>query len=1001
MNKTKIFHFLLAFLLTLILVGCKKKTTNDNILITLNSDSISIGINEEYEINFTTNDEEGIEFSSNDINVVTVDNNGKVKGIGEGEAIITLKSKTDPTVTKEFNVTVITNLVVESLVLAYGMQHDIGYKVSDGYRFESSRDYVATVDDEGILLAKLQGLVEISIFEDNHLIKRIDLNIQNRVRTISLTGPKSMYFEENVKLSVSILPYDAYQETAFVIEDDSILTVDEEGIITPLKGGTTKVTIKSLQDNNTEAEITITVNPTIVVSSNTSDLKIGNYTFEVGLSLFNNINDAIAASSNNTRVLIKNYEVNSLTTINKEIYLHGDNATFKEGIIIDTNELVKLSNLKFESKGQIISSSNVNLEIDSIFANNIIEDTFIDLENIKNFSMINSSIKQVKLGEGDGIKLSNILSQSNVYLSDNEFEGLNNAVILENSAKFDNEAKIAIYYNTIKANTAFNITLDEENVATKANLYARFNQITDYNKAIKHNGPQVFEYTFNYFGIFDLSKFDNVAEHQLLGHYLNISDIMTKNVYNPEIPIIATLKNKPEQIELGDQFELEIVTLPYTADKSRYYIALDNTQIVDLIDNKILRPYRSGLLGVTIGSYLSLSQVIKHEIDLTTEPGMTFELSKQTAGLEIGDKFLVTATPFPYNLATEKVVYTSSDSSIATIDDLGNVEIIAVGNFEILASLLNDPSVEQRLPLTSYASLDENNLLDFYTMNQVTYSKVFDMTFHGTSIATGKLSESVTRILTDDIERFEDIIPVTPGFRPGTKFNSNIPEEFKYNEQNVVWIVVHDTGNSNVGAGARMHANYLMNQVLNNGRQASWHYTVDPTEIFQHMPLDEVAYHAGDGSALPGIGKESPALGGGNRNGISIEMSIQRDGDIFKTWQNTARLVAELLDNHNLPLTHQAYHYDFSGKECPQTLRRAGLVWLFEEYVANEYHLRKTFGASPNVQIVSKNPEILSNTGQIINIPNHSTIVEYDIIVMQNGVETTRTFRTLVEGLFR
>lgn len=996
MRKTKVFHFIFIFLLAIILVACKKEEDIvEDIEINLETSSVALNVDEEHKIVYTINDDEGVTFTSSNETIASVSETGMVRALQGGEVTITIQSKADGTKKVTFTVIITAS---ETITLAEGMEVDLGYKVADGYRFESERDYVASVTDEGILTAHLQSSVVVKVFKDENLIKAINLTIQNRVRTITLTGPEKIRFEDEVKLEVAILPFDAYQETEFVIEDESILTVDESGVVTPLKAGTTKVAVKSLQDDNTKSEIIIDIKPTIIVSNQTSNLKLGNYTFEIGKTMFDSIEEAVENANEDTKVLLHNLDINSTVTLNKKILIAGIDSTIRSTINIDTTDLVELVNLSFANDAKISSDKDVNVLIDNIVASNISSDNFIELSNVTSFKLTNSKVNS---NTGNGIKISNIASSDNIYLENNEFEVLDDAIILESNSKLEDDAKIALYYNKIDAKTAFNISIDEINVNTNAHLYARFNEVTNYDIAVINSGAKVFEYTFNYWGEFDLDNFENVDEKMLLGHYSSSDDIMSKIRYNPEIPIIATLTNKPEQIELGDAFELDILTIPYTADETRFYISLDNTQIVDLENGNILKPFRSGLLGVSIGSYSDLSKAIKHEIDLTTEPGLTFELSNQSAGLEIGDTFVVTATPFPYNLAEERVTYTSSNTGVATVDSVGNVAVLGEGEFEIIASLVSDPTVEQRIPLKSYGTLDENDVLDFYTMNQINYSKVYDMTFHGTSIATAKLSEPVTRLLADDVERFEDIIPVTPGFRPGVKFNDNIPEEFKFNDDNVVWVVVHDTGNSNTGAGARMHANYLMNQVLNNGRQASWHYTVDPTEIFQHMPLDEVAYHAGDGSSVPGPDKTSPALGGGNRNGIGIEMSIQRDGDQFKTWQNTARLVAELLDIYNLPLTHQSFHYDHSGKECPQTLRRAGLVWLFHSYVENELHLRNTIEEGTEVKMVSHSPNILSDTGQIVNIPNHSTIVEYDIIVTQNGVETIQTFKTLVEGLFK
>ena len=58
------------------------------------------------------------------------------------------------------------------------------------------------------------------------------------------------------------------------------------------------------------------------------------------------------------------------------------------------------------------------------------------------------------------------------------------------------------------------------------------------------------------------------------------------------------------------------------------------------------------------------------------------------------------------------------------------------------------------------------------------------------------------------------------------------------------FITVHDTGDNSFNAAS------WANEVTTSSRQVSWHFTVDDKEIYQHVPLDEVAYHAGDGGSV-------------------------------------------------------------------------------------------------------------------------------------------------------
>lgn len=168
----------------------------------------------------------------------------------------------------------------------------------------------------------------------------------------------------------------------------------------------------------------------------------------------------------------------------------------------------------------------------------------------------------------------------------------------------------------------------------------------------------------------------------------------------------------------------------------------------------------------------------------------------------------------------------------------------------------------------------------------------------------------------------EDIIPQKGGkVRPGEVRTKK-------------FITIHETGNFSKGANAKNHSIYLKNLAIANTTYVSWHYTVDDTCAYHHIPDDEIAWHAGDGR------KE----GGGNMASIGIEICVNPDGDFNKSMDNAAWLTAKLLKENNLTISAVKQHHDFSGKNCPQTIREKGLWNSFLTTVKKYY----TGGSSSN-----------------------------------------------------
>lgn len=128
------------------------------------------------------------------------------------------------------------------------------------------------------------------------------------------------------------------------------------------------------------------------------------------------------------------------------------------------------------------------------------------------------------------------------------------------------------------------------------------------------------------------------------------------------------------------------------------------------------------------------------------------------------------------------------------------------------------------------------------------------------------------------------------------------------------YITIHNTGVNNAPA-KNFHAS--LKNSNKSGRKASWHLAVDDVSIYQHIPLNWEAWHAGNST--------------GNKNSIGIECT-QWPSDKErqrKTWENAAALTAKLLKHYGLGVDRVKQHNHWSGKNCPEFLRgsKHGYNW--------------------------------------------------------------------------
>ena len=152
-----------------------------------------------------------------------------------------------------------------------------------------------------------------------------------------------------------------------------------------------------------------------------------------------------------------------------------------------------------------------------------------------------------------------------------------------------------------------------------------------------------------------------------------------------------------------------------------------------------------------------------------------------------------------------------------------------------------------------------------------------------------------------------------------------VPEDYRGRtcvKRQIRWIVIHETGNRKRGADAEMH-NRFLHSAEQKQDPLSWHYTVDDHQIYHHIPDDERAYHAGD----------SGVVGGGNDCGIGIEICVNADGNYNKAVDNTAHLVANLLNTYGMDISCVKQHADFIRKNCPEHLREGDHYERFLEKI--------------------------------------------------------------------
>lgn len=170
-------------------------------------------------------------------------------------------------------------------------------------------------------------------------------------------------------------------------------------------------------------------------------------------------------------------------------------------------------------------------------------------------------------------------------------------------------------------------------------------------------------------------------------------------------------------------------------------------------------------------------------------------------------------------------------------------------------------------------------------------------------------------------------VSITEAFIPAGQFGRRQMRKMKPR-----YITIHSTQNTSAGAGARTHARLLQRGGLtathNSLGYLTWHFSVDDHSVYQTLPTNEQGQHAD---------YEGP----GNRLSIGIEMCENAGNSRAGTLDRTARLCAQLMKEHRIPLRNIVPHQhwerirysdrrNLGHKNCPHFLMtdgRPGAKW--------------------------------------------------------------------------
>ena len=209
-------------------------------------------------------------WESSDEGIVTVDANGLVTCVNGGNATITVTTK-DGNYSAQCAVTAVVRVTGVTLdhtahTVNVGEEFQLTATVlpsnatNKNITWSSSDDTIATVDSDGLVIGVSNGNVTISATtEDGGFVATCDITSEYHVTAITLSDEtRRVTIGEAYTLSATVLPNEAVDKTVtWTSSDDSICTVDQNGVVSGIASGNCVITVTS--NDNTAVTATCSI----------------------------------------------------------------------------------------------------------------------------------------------------------------------------------------------------------------------------------------------------------------------------------------------------------------------------------------------------------------------------------------------------------------------------------------------------------------------------------------------------------------------------------------------------------------------------------------------------------------------------------------------------------------------------------------------------------------------------------------------------------------------
>ena len=158
--------------------------------------------------------------------------------------------------------------------------------------------------------------------------------------------------------------------------------------------------------------------------------------------------------------------------------------------------------------------------------------------------------------------------------------------------------------------------------------------------------------------------------------------------YKDVFPKSVTINLSKKEFRLNEEIEVVAAVSPSNACNTKVTLESSNPSVIKISGNKLIA-VGYGTAVVTGTSFNGKTSSVNVNVKEVAVETVSIDIHEVGSNIYVGDNIVLLASITPYDADNKTVVWNSSDSSVATVNDDGTVQAVSVGTVEITATSNN------------------------------------------------------------------------------------------------------------------------------------------------------------------------------------------------------------------------------------------------------------------------------------------------------------------------